>query len=61
MPIITNDCVACGQCVEYCPANAIEPKEKTTGYSQYTINKEKCVECLACLEIDCSGNAIKEK
>lgn len=58
---ITDDCMACGMCVEYCPFDAIEPNSPGSGgYSGYKINKDLCVDCAACLDSDCPAEAIKE-
>jgi ferredoxin len=43
---ISEDCSACGECMDSCPAGAIENDPKG-----YTINAEKCTECGACAEI----------
>ena len=52
--VITDECVACGTCVEECPAEAIEEGEP------YVINEEKCTECGSCAEV-CPVEAIVEK
>jgi NAD-dependent dihydropyrimidine dehydrogenase PreA subunit len=58
---ITDDCIACGMCVESCPQEAIKVnEEKKGGYAGYYIDKDLCVDCGACLDSDCPGNAIKE-
>jgi NAD-dependent dihydropyrimidine dehydrogenase PreA subunit len=51
--VITEDCLACGACLNECPSGAILEGEV------YTINEE-CVECGACLDC-CPNNAIEEK
>lgn len=38
---ITEDCIACGACVDGCPVQAISP-----GDPIYVIDPEKCVECV---------------
>jgi NAD-dependent dihydropyrimidine dehydrogenase PreA subunit len=48
---ITEDCIACGTCVQSCPVNAIVE----TG-DLYAIN-ENCTECRACVDI-CPVSAI---
>ena len=40
---ISDDCVACGACVEACPVGAI-----TEGDGKYVIDADVCVECGAC-------------
>lgn len=51
-PVMTVDCVACGDCVEICPKNAIKIKMKKA-----KINYSKCVKCYCCHEV-CTYNAI---
>ena len=60
MIVISNDCMACGQCLEYCRTGAIDIKSDTGGYAQAEINQELCVQCGACLKVDCPADAIKE-
>ena len=57
---ITSDCMCCGQCEEVCPFHAIIEK-KSNGYSQMTIDQDKCQQCEACLDFDCPGEAIKRE
>lgn len=59
MIIITDDCKACGMCLDYCHTGAIEIKDNDV-YSQCTINQDKCKGCGDCLQVDCPGDAIKE-
>jgi ferredoxin len=54
---ITDDCISCGQCIEFCEQGAIEIKS-THGYGQAVIKKEKCIKCGLCLVFDCPGDAI---
>jgi ferredoxin len=42
---ITDDCIACGACLEECPTEAI-----SEGDSIYTIDGEKCIDCGLCQE-----------
>ena len=43
---ITDDCTACGLCLEECPTGAIsEGKEK------YSISPDDCTDCGACAEV----------
>jgi ferredoxin len=42
---ITDDCVACGACVEACPCEAI-----TEADGKYEIDADKCAGCGACAE-----------
>ena len=57
---ITNDCMACGQCMEYCPNEAIAVIILHGGrYGQCFILQDKCTNCGTCLEeVDCPGEAI---
>ena len=48
---ITEDCIACGTCVQSCPVNAI-----IESGDLYAIN-ENCTECRACIDI-CPVSAI---
>jgi NAD-dependent dihydropyrimidine dehydrogenase PreA subunit len=48
---ITEDCIACGTCVQSCPVNAI-----VESGDLYAIN-ENCTECRACIDI-CPVSAI---
>jgi electron transfer flavoprotein alpha subunit len=50
---ITEECIACGTCVEGCPVNAI-----VAAGDLYAIN-ENCTECRACVDI-CPVSAIVE-
>ena len=52
---ISDDCVACGTCVEECPPHAIIEND-----DNYTIDRDECTECGACLEI-CPTEAIIEE
>lgn len=54
---INEDCMSCGQCVDYCKQGAISEKP-SEGYSQYQIDQDLCVDCKECLEVDCPGDAI---
>lgn len=59
--IINDSCMSCGMCVEYCSQDAIvENQKEGKGYSQYMIDSEKCIDCGACLDVDCPADAIKE-
>ena len=52
--VITDDCTACGTCVDVCPAGAIEE-----GDPIYKIDPDKCVDCGQCADA-CPADAIKE-
>jgi len=51
--VISDDCVACGSCVDSCPNGAI-----VEGEDKFEIT-EDCVDCGACVDA-CPVNAIKE-
>jgi len=51
---ITDKCVACGDCADSCPAEAI-----SEGDPHYTIDAEECVDCGACVDT-CPEQAIIE-
>jgi len=48
----TENCVACGICVDECPADAIKE-----GDPIYEIDPKACVDCGACAEV-CPNDAI---
>lgn len=50
--VITDDCVACGACIDACPVEAI-----SAGDTKYTIDADKCVDCGACAG-ECPSSAI---
>ncbi|MCK4417987.1 MAG: 4Fe-4S binding protein [Candidatus Latescibacteria bacterium] len=43
---ITEECIACGQCVAECPVEAI-----TEAGDIYVIDRELCTECGACADV----------
>ena len=51
---ITDDCTACGTCMENCPSEAIKE-----GDPKYTIDPDVCVDCGVCVD-ECPANAIVE-
>jgi uncharacterized protein (DUF362 family) len=51
-PVITDDCVACGECKNICPRDAITINE---GKAQ--VDYQKCIKCYCCHEV-CTYNAI---
>ena len=52
-PIPTEKCTACGQCVEICPKEAIQIRDKRA-----MIDYKRCIACYCCHEI-CPYEAIK--
>ena len=51
---ITDECTACGSCLEVCPSEAISP-----GDDKYTIDPELCIDCGSCVD-ECPVGAIVE-
>jgi len=52
---ITEDCIACGSCVDECPADAI-----TESGDIFAIDQDECTECGTCMEV-CPSDAIIEE
>ena len=53
--VISDDCTACGTCVDECPSEAIEESG-----NKYSIDQDKCTECGTCVDI-CPQEAIAEE
>ncbi|MBN2570139.1 MAG: 4Fe-4S binding protein [Deltaproteobacteria bacterium] len=54
---INNKCTGCGDCIIYCPQNAI-----SINVNKAAINRDVCVECGVCLDINiCEFFAIEEE
>lgn len=51
---VSKDCVACGNCVKYCPLKAIEVYAGIAA----KVDKSKCVGCKKCFSA-CPGGIIK--
>lgn len=51
---ITEDCIGCTKCAQYCPTEAILPAP----YRVHEVDMSKCVRCHACFEV-CPVNAVK--
>lgn len=51
--VISDDCVACGTCIDECPQGAISEGEK------YSIDPELCIDCGTCASV-CPSEAIHE-
>ena len=52
---ITDECVACGVCMEACPSEAIKE-----GVDKYSIDQDSCIDCGSCVE-SCPNSAIVEQ
>ncbi|MFC1509411.1 DUF362 domain-containing protein [Candidatus Omnitrophota bacterium] len=52
--VISDECSACGTCVDVCPVEAI-----SEGEDKYVIDPEECTDCGACAE-ECPVEAISE-
>ncbi len=50
---ITDDCIACGACMEVCPVDCI------TEGDIYVIDEDACIDCGACEDV-CPVDAIIE-
>ncbi len=46
-PYVSNKCIACGTCVDYCPAGALQLSEGENTIAR--INAEACIGCGQCL------------
>ncbi|RLI49642.1 MAG: hypothetical protein DRP09_20520 [Candidatus Thorarchaeota archaeon] len=53
IPVILDNCKACGQCVEICPKNTIRMID-----NKASIDYSKCIKCYCCHEV-CTYDAIK--
>ena len=51
---ITEDCLACGLCLDPCPQGCIQPGEP------YVIQQEHCLHCGSCLE-HCPASAVRPR
>ena len=51
--VIGDDCIACGTCIDECPAGAISEGDK------YSINPDVCTECGTCADV-CPSEARKQ-
>ena len=47
--VITDDCIACGTCIDGSPSGAISEGEK------YSIDPNACVDCGTCADVCPSG------
>lgn len=51
----TNECTACGACVNKCPVNAIYMKEDDLEREVAVIDHQKCIDCNLCIRV-CPNN-----
>ncbi len=49
--VITDDCIACGTCIDECPVEAISEGDI------YSINPDVCTDCGTCADV-CPSEAI---
>lgn len=49
--VISDDCIACGTCIDECPSGAISEGDK------YSIDPDACTECGTCASV-CPNEAI---
>lgn len=52
--VISDQCTACGSCVDSCPAEAIKE-----GDPKYIIDPDLCIDCASCVDA-CPVEAISE-
>ena len=52
---ITDECTACGTCMESCPAEAI-----IEGDEKFAIDQDMCIDCGSCVD-SCPASAIVEE
>jgi len=52
--VISDECTACGSCMESCPSEAIKE-----GDPKYTIDPDLCIDCASCVDV-CPVEAISE-
>jgi ferredoxin/flavodoxin len=43
-PVVNRSCIQCGECVNFCPAGAVDPDEPRH------IDGKKCISCMGCIE-----------
>ena len=51
-PMVTEKCIACGDCEEICPKDAVQIKD-----DRASVDYSKCIRCFCCHEV-CPENAI---
>ena len=47
--VISNDCIACGTCIDECPVGAISEGDI------YVISPETCIDCGVCADVCPTG------
>jgi len=52
---ITDECINCGACATFCPAEAI-----TEGADKCVIDAEKCNDCSTCADLCPTGAIVAE-
>ena len=52
---ITDDCAACGTCIDECAVGAISAGDK------YSIDADVCAECGACADVCPMGAIVKDE
>lgn len=50
--VISDDCIACGTCIDECPMGAI-----SEGDPHYSIDSDVCADCGTCADV-CPSSAI---
>ena len=51
---ITDECIACGACIDECPVNAISEGDI------YSINADECTDCSTCADACPTGAIVEE-
>ncbi|MDZ7611630.1 MAG: 4Fe-4S binding protein [Candidatus Moranbacteria bacterium] len=59
-PEISDKCIACGKCLDLCPENIIEIKNKNGGKKKAWVDLQYCKGCGLCAEV-CPVKAIEMK
>ena len=54
LKLYTDKCTGCARCIEVCPHNVFELKDKKI----VIINRDSCIECGACVK-NCPFNAVE--
>ncbi len=59
-PEVSNKCIGCGRCVEFCPEGAIELEVQKNGKKKAKVDLKYCKGCGLCAEV-CPVKAIEMK